>query len=378
MVTAAKVGELWCQRDSHARTLDTTVVSCEPSAGGAGTFDVVLADSVIFPTGGGQPNDIGTIGGVAVLDARRAGMQCVHVVAAPLEVGASVTVEVDWERRRDHMQQHSGQHILSAIAQNEFGLNTISWSLGKQLCCIEIPAAEPKQDVLDKLEARVNEVIRGHHDVTIDTRDHDESDRPEKLPGDIQEGIVRFISMGNIDRNPCCGTHVKNVAEVQCIKLLHTERVRGGNTRIFFVAGDRVFKLMQASLLRERQLTALMSTGPENFVDRVEGFKRNIKDLMKTTKKQTKELKDLAAAAAAAGVAVAGASGGDAGQGGGKGKGGSANGGKPGSGSSSIDSSKAGRGSRAPAAAAGPDSPASAAGSPAAAEAESQPASVRE
>ncbi|KAI8927262.1 hypothetical protein BC831DRAFT_452865 [Entophlyctis helioformis] len=282
--TAARaVGELLCQKDAYARSLDTLVVSCvaapapapaAPAASPAASFHVVLADTLLFPTGGGQPHDTGSIAGFPVLEVFRRGLDCVHTVAMaePFAHGQPVRVLLDWDRRFDHMQQHSGQHLLSAIAASEFNLQTYGWGLGKDKSFFEL-TAEPKDGVLLALEQRVNDIIR---------------QPPDSLPDDLTSGVVRYISIGDLDRNA-------NTADIQA-------RVRGGNCRVFFAAGNRVFKLFQTSLDRDRQLTAVLSTGC-TFVDRVEGLKRQIKDLMKTAKKQTKEIKDLQAAAASAGAA---------------------------------------------------------------------------
>eukprot|EP00842_Homolaphlyctis_polyrhiza_P005551 jgi/Hompol1/5998/HPOL_000163-RA len=257
------VGELFCQRNSFAKTLDATVVACTsvPLADGTPRYEVLLSDTVIFPTGGGQPSDVGTINGKQVLEAKRVGLQCVHILSEPLNVGEQVTVQVDWPRRFDHMQQHSGQHLLSAIAEQHYNLETVGWNLGKDKCYIELPS-EPHPSVLESLERHVNSVIRQRLPVSVVEHGNLQGkDRPDSMPEDLVEGTVRYVSFGDVDQNACCGTHVEFSSDIQCIKLLHTERVRGGNCRVFFVAGERVFAMMQASLERERQLTGLLSAG---------------------------------------------------------------------------------------------------------------------
>ncbi|KAL5036999.1 hypothetical protein RTP6_004499 [Batrachochytrium dendrobatidis] len=267
--TRAYIGSLLCQRDSFARTIQTVVISCVESSVSGSTdavhskpkmFEVVLADTVIFPTGGGQPNDLGKINGIPIVDARRVGLDCVHILNNPVEKDQVVQVDLDWDRRFDHMQQHSAQHLLSAIAQKEFDMKTVGWSLGKAVCYIEV-TAEPKQHVLDALEQQVNAYIRKRIAVSVVEHDMNEHDMPKKLPSDLDGAVVRCITFDGLDNNTCCGTHVENSADIQCCKLLHTERVRGGNTRVFFVAGNRVFQSYQSTFLRNRKLTDLLSTG---------------------------------------------------------------------------------------------------------------------
>lgn len=121
---------------SRARTINfaTRVVSCRaaelrPPGGGEPVrgFQVVLEDTILFPEGGGQPDDRGLIGDVPVLRVTRRGAEAVHFVQAALEPGAEVLLSLDWERRFDHMQQHSGQHLVTAIAEQMFGFKTTSW-----------------------------------------------------------------------------------------------------------------------------------------------------------------------------------------------------------------------------------------------------------
>jgi misacylated tRNA(Ala) deacylase len=136
----AQVGKLFCQRNSMAKFLRTRVVSCvideKASAGDAKQFEVLLEDTIIFPTGGGQPSDRGfikTLDGaeVNVLCCDRKGLSAIHYVDAPLIPDTEVEVHIDWKNRFDHMQQHSGQHIVSDIAEHLYKWTTFCWNMGK-------------------------------------------------------------------------------------------------------------------------------------------------------------------------------------------------------------------------------------------------------
>ncbi|KAJ1550670.1 Alanyl-tRNA editing protein Aarsd1, partial [Cladochytrium tenue] len=209
----AKVGELACQRDTYLTALTATVASCQPvpapkgdssggkQGGGPAEFhEIVLSDTVLFPTGGGQPHDLGSIAGVPVVDVFRRGMDCVHLTRAtpahraaaseagsswPPAVGAAVAVQLDWARRRDHAVQHTGQHLLSALAETpRFALPTVSWGMGGRgggdgeapqppapsYVEIALPtgAAPPTSVLLRELEEAVNAVIRRALPVTTE------------------------------------------------------------------------------------------------------------------------------------------------------------------------------------------------------------------
>jgi len=135
-----------------------------------------------------------------------------------------VEVVLDFDRRFDHMQQHSGQHLLSAIAESyEYRYETVSWSFGVDRCSVELlcPHGPPNMEQLCAIEKKVNTLIREAIPFTVSVSDpkHDNSDRPSSLPSDVT-GVVRVISIGSLDSNPCCGTHVTNTSQLQVINYL--------------------------------------------------------------------------------------------------------------------------------------------------------------
>ncbi|RMC01507.1 hypothetical protein DUI87_21946 [Hirundo rustica rustica] len=203
----------------------TRVVSCRaaelrPEGGGEPVrgFQVVLEDTILFPEGGGQPDDRGLIGDVPVLRVTRRGPEAVHFVPAPLEPGAEVLLSLDWERRFDHMQQHSGQHLISAIAEQMFGFNTTSWELGRQRSVIELDTPVVTAEQVEALEKSVNEKIRDRVPVTVRELAADDPEietvRSRGLPDD-HAGPVRVVDIEGIDSNLCCGTHVSNLSDLQ-------------------------------------------------------------------------------------------------------------------------------------------------------------------
>ncbi|KAK9529890.1 hypothetical protein VZT92_011439 [Zoarces viviparus] len=283
-----------CQRDCYMKEFVTSVVSCCPAelkhevSGKKETlkgFNVKLQDTILFPEGGGQPDDRGLIGDVPVLRVTRQGADAVHFVGSPLEVGQEVQVKVDWERRFDHMQQHSGQHLITALADNFFGYKTTSWELGRQRSTIELDTPSVKPAQLQALEEAVNEKIRVHVPVTVQLLSIDdpavEKVRSRGLPDD-HAGPIRIIDIEGVDANMCCGTHVSNLSHLQVIKLLGTEKGKKNKTNLIFLTGNRVLKYAEKSYSTERSMVSLLKTGPDEHVEAVDKLQKSVKLLQKT------------------------------------------------------------------------------------------------
>ncbi|XP_074418350.1 alanyl-tRNA editing protein Aarsd1 isoform X4 [Larus michahellis] len=269
----------------------TRVVSCQaaelrPEGGGAPVrgFQVVLEDTILFPEGGGQPDDRGLIGEVPVLRVTRRGPEALHFVPAPLEPGAAVVLSLDWDRRFDHMQQHSGQHLITAIAEQMFGFKTTSWELGRQRSLIELDTPSMTAEQVEALERSVNEKIRERVPVTVRELAADDPEietvRSRGLPDD-HAGPVRVVDIEGVDSNMCCGTHVSNLSDLQVIKLLGTEKGKKNKTNLVFLAGNRVLKSMEQSHSTEKALTSLLKNGPGEHVEAVKRLQSSVKLLQK-------------------------------------------------------------------------------------------------
>ncbi|XP_017273943.1 alanyl-tRNA editing protein Aarsd1 [Kryptolebias marmoratus] len=283
-----------CQRDCYMKEFITSVDSCCPAElkqevnGKKETlkgFNVKLQDTILFPEGGGQPDDRGLIGEVPVLRVTRQGPDALHFVISPLEVGQEVHVKVDWERRFDHMQQHSGQHLITALADTMFGYKTTSWDLACQRSTIELDTPSVKPAQLQELEEAVNEKIRAHIPVIVKLLSIDdpavEKVRSRGLPED-HAGPIRIIDIEGVDANMCCGTHVSNLSHLQVIKLLGTEKGKKNKTNLIFLAGNRVLKYAERSYSTERSLVSLLKTGADEHVEAVDKLQKSVKLLQKT------------------------------------------------------------------------------------------------
>ncbi|KAJ1679063.1 hypothetical protein EV182_002802 [Spiromyces aspiralis] len=273
------VGLLACQVDPYLWELETEVHACSAEPNADGFYEVELLDTVLFPEGGGQPSDRGTIGSAEVRHVYREALRAIHLTSEKFEGGARVRVKVDPERRLDHMQQHSGQHLLSAILEREYGLETVACKSHVELKTDKTLKLDPGQQA--EIERRCNEAICRRVPVTVETSAYNTDALPSSLPDDYVGGVVRHVVIDGLDRNACCGTHVTNLAELQAIKLCHTDRIRGGNTRLFFLVGDRVLRRLHEAQERERRLTSLLSCGPDAHVAAVERTQLLLRDASK-------------------------------------------------------------------------------------------------
>eukprot|EP00794_Sanderia_malayensis_P009138 gene9138-10111_t len=285
-----------CQRNSYLKELKSIVISCKKLAD---KYHVVLDDTVLFPEGGGQPYDKGKIGNIAVERVLREGNKAIHVLNAALVEGESYHCEIDWERRFDHMQQHSGQHLLSAIADHKYNFKTTSWDLGSKVSNVELNTAKITCEQMQDIETEVNKQIKQHRNIVVHLMTKSEALELEEvksrgLPEDITDHKIRVIEIEGIEKNMCCGTHLTNTSEIQMVKLLQTESMRGG-TRLFFLAGDRVINKLSSCFDNEVKLTKLLSNGPEEHVKMVERVQKNLKALQRNAKSHIREIAKLEA-----------------------------------------------------------------------------------
>lgn len=265
---------------------------------------VVLADTILYPEGGGQPEDRGWIGGVAVEDVRKAGDEVRHYLAGPAPAGR-VRVELDWGRRFDHMQQHTGQHLLTAIAQERFGWQTTAFHLGGQLSDIEVDAGAIAADQLGALEEAVAAEIRTARPVTARRVSREEYARlPVRTRGlpEGHTGDIRLVEIEGIDLNTCGGTHLRTTAEIEALKLLGTEAMRGG-TRIFYAAGGRLRRLLAAHYERTARLRQIVGASDDELVAGVQARLDQLKEAQRAIRTLEEELAAEAARALAAGAA---------------------------------------------------------------------------
>ena len=285
------------EREPFLRSIETDVVHAGEERNRP---FVVLADTILYPEGGGQPADRGWIGGIPVEDIRTVEGEVRHYLAGAPPTGR-VQVELDWVRRFDHMQQHTGQHLLTTVAEKRFGWHTTAFHLGEQLSDVELDTPKITPDQLAQLEEEVAAEIRAARPVTARRVSPEEyATLPVRTRG-LPEGFtgdIRLVEIAGIDLNTCGGTHVRSTAEIEGLKLMGTEAMRGG-TRLFYVAGVRLRRLLGAHHERSAKLRQLVGTSDEELPSGVSAKLDQLKDAQRTVKALEEEL------AAAAGRALA-------------------------------------------------------------------------
>ena len=286
------------EREPYLTRMEATVLQVG-SAGGRPY--AVLDDTLLFPEGGGQPADHGFLGPVAVLDVQRVAGEIRHLLAEPVQPGP-VTLSLDWERRFDHMQQHTGQHLLTAVAEDLFGWGTTSFHLGEAVADIELDTPAVTEAQLLQLEAAVAAAIRAGLGVSCRRVSAGELPglpvRSRGLPEGFQ-GDVRLVEIAGVDLNTCGGTHLRSTAELETLKLLGSEPLRGG-TRLFFLAGGRVRQRLGAAERRNAVLRTLLGTPDEGLAEAVAGKLEQLKALDRRVRALEEELLAALVAALAA------------------------------------------------------------------------------
>jgi misacylated tRNA(Ala) deacylase len=325
-----------CQKNSMLQQLSSKVVACEEiaawsppqeekvaskkkkskkkkksttaAAAGTGKFGLLLSDTVLFPTGGGQPNDVGTISYTdqdgstmtqQVLDVVRLKSDqrlVIHYVEKPVAPDTSVTIDVDWTRRFDHMQQHSAQHLITAVALETTGWKTTSWNLaaraGSSPCYLDLgtPLSSVTLQVLKTLETTVNERVRSSLSMTPTVYSPEEFAALDGVRSGSKgiksgKGPVRTVTIEGIESNTCCGTHVLHTGHLQTIKLLGVEKGPDKTTaRVWFVAGDRVCDHLGSLYDTSISLTKLLTAGPKEHYIKTSAIVQSNKDTLRQTK----------------------------------------------------------------------------------------------
>ena len=253
---AESMNELF-YRDPYAKTFEATVTACEEGPKG---FEVVLDDTAFYPEGGGQLADHGKIGDAVVSDTRRTGGRIVHYCDKPVEVGAKVLCVLDWDRRYDNMQNHTGEHIFSGLVHQKFGFDNVGFHMDDDLITCDFSGVMTKEEVAE-IERKANDAITANIPVGVLFPTADELQAMNYRSKKELTGQVRIVDVPGCDRCACCGTHVKTSGEVGMIKVLSSAKHRGG-TRVEFVCGLRALRDYERRIVEVQKVSALLSAKP--------------------------------------------------------------------------------------------------------------------
>ncbi len=273
------------QADAYRTEFEGRVVSCTP-VGDA--WAVVLNQTCFYPASGGQPSDAGTLGGAPVLDVRaESDGAIVHVVGAP--ISGTVVGQVDWNRRLDHMEQHTGQHLLSAAFMHQFEAETVSWHLGAEASTVDVSMDSLSADQAEELELTCNQMIRSGLPVHAHLVAPEDVQRyPLRKPPTV-EGPIRIIEIEGYDWSPCGGTHVRNIGELGLIKIKNWERYKRG-VRVTFLAGQRALRDYLALDRMTRELSRRLSIGVAELPRWTDRTQEELNSLRKRVRTQQEAL----------------------------------------------------------------------------------------
>ncbi|MBL0937543.1 MAG: hypothetical protein IBJ03_01540 [Gemmatimonadaceae bacterium] len=226
---------------------------------------VYLDRTAFYPTSGGQPHDLGILADVQVVDVVDEDERVAHHLAEPvgLPVGAMVVGQIDAERRHHHRQQHTGQHVLSAILADRHGWPTVSVHFGDDTNTVDVSGVEGlSNDQLARIEREVNAALVGNHPVIISYEDA--ATAADLRKASDRSGELRIVTIEGLDRSACGGTHVSRTGEVGAMLLRRAEKTRG-NTRIEFVCGDRAVRRARADAELLTRTARPLSASPEEL-----------------------------------------------------------------------------------------------------------------
>jgi alanyl-tRNA synthetase len=315
------IAERLYYKDSFLRSFTAVVTDVRELASGQGesVWQLAFDRTAFYPDSGGQPCDTGMVratspGGVTLeipvetVEEDEHG-QVWHVVRKPLSTGTHIEAEIAWERRLDHMQQHTGQHLLSAVFLRELNAPTVSFHLGETSSTIDLGGTTLAQHSVERVERLVNELIAEDRAVSVHyvTRAEAESmlasGALRKLPE--RSGDIRLIEIAGIEHNACGGTHVRSTGQIGGMLLRGTEKVSRG-IRVEFVCGLRAVRTARADAAVLAKATAALSVGAPDIPAAIERLKAEAKNGVKERIELREQLADYHAARLAVEVQITG------------------------------------------------------------------------
>jgi alanyl-tRNA synthetase len=271
--------------DSYLREFDARVFAAEPDARG---FRVYLDRSAFYPNSGGQPGDSGTLGGIAVVEVVDDGDAVAHLLARQPE-SESLHGIIDWQRRFDHMQQHTAQHLLSAAFEKTCGYKTVSFHLGAESSTIDLDSERVGIRQMEQAEELANEVIFQDRAVAVTFRAAAEAGQMDLRKPTQREGDVRLVEIEDFDLSACGGTHVSRTGAVGLVLLRKVERTRD-QTRVEFVSGGRSLRIARRDFRALSEAGRLLSGGLEEVPALIAKQSEALRATLRSGDRQTRRL----------------------------------------------------------------------------------------
>ena len=249
----------------YVKTFMCTVISCVQGKQG---YETILSQTGFYPEGGGQPSDTGTLGGIRVLDVQEKNGQIIHFLEQPIEIGSIAEGMIDWDRRFDYMQQHTGEHILSGLIHERFGYNNVGFHMGAEEVTIDFDGPVAMEEA-EELELLANQVVFDNRPVKVLYPNEEELKTIPYRSKKELTGQVRIVEIPGADICACCGTHVERTGEVGLIKVTGIMNYKGG-VRMTMVCGRQALVNFRDKQRQVLKISNLLSAKVKEVAQAVE------------------------------------------------------------------------------------------------------------
>ena len=253
---------------AYIKEFEAQVLSCQEGKKG---WEITLSATAFYPEGGGQPADTGLLGNVRVTDVHEKDGQVVHYTDGPLPVGEMVRGVIDWDRRFQHMQEHSGEHLVSGLIHQRFGYDNVGFHMGTDAVTIDFNGVLEGGDLM-AIEEKANGMIWENLEISAVYPEKDELDAMEYRSKKELTGAVRIVSIPGGDVCACCGTHVERTGEIGLVKFLSMIHYKGG-VRISLLCGKRAVEDYERKRDQVQKISVLLSARPGEISRAVEKLK---------------------------------------------------------------------------------------------------------
>lgn len=255
---------------AYIKEFEAQVLSCQEGKKG---WEITLSATAFYPEGGGQPADTGILGNVRVTDVHEKDGQVVHYTDGPLPVGEMVRGVIDWDRRFQHMQEHSGEHLVSGLIHQRFGYDNVGFHMGTDEVTIDFNGVLEWEDLM-AIEEKANGMIWENLEISAVYPEKDELDAMEYRSKKELTGAVRIVSIPGGDVCACCGTHVERTGEIGLVKFLSMIHYKGG-VRISLLCGKRAVEDYERKRDQVQKISVLLSARPGEIARAVEKLKED-------------------------------------------------------------------------------------------------------
>lgn len=240
--------------DVYKKEFTARVLECRQGKKG---YEIILDQTAFYPEGGGQPSDTGSLGEAAVTDVHEKNGELIHFTDRALEVGMEIQGQINWARRFDLMQQHSGEHIVSGLVHEAFGYDNVGFHMGSDVITIDFSGTLDEAQMAE-IEAKANQIIWKDQEVEIFYPAEEELRNLEYRSKKELSGWVRIVRFPGADTCACCGTHVTHTGEIGMVKLLSVVKFREG-VRMEMLSGGRVLDYLNMVNEQNRQISVKLS-----------------------------------------------------------------------------------------------------------------------